>query len=403
MSDPFPHTQEPPTIALILAGGRGSRLSPLTDHRSKPAIPFAGIYRIIDVALSNLAHSGLRHVWVVEQYQPFTLNQHLAGGRPWDLDGTRDGLRILPPIEGRPEDGFAQGNGHALFQQLPLLESAGAQDVIVMSADHLYQLDLRPVLAQHAELGSDLTVVTTQVDEDASRYGVVRTGQDGAVTHYDYKPDQPASQKVATEIFVFSVKALRVTLEKLLDGVDRSDTEAVGEALGDYGETIIPALVEQGKVHEYLLKGYWKDIGTIDAYYRAHMDLLEGKGLDLDAPGWAILPHPDPYAPAYLAPSSQVTGSMVAHGARVHGQVEASIVGPGVTVEAGARVERSILMGDAVIPAGAHLRSVIVDVGASVPAQELGQTKPGPGNITVIASTASGQGRHHDGEAVTDA
>lgn len=156
-------------------------------------------------------------------------------------------------------------------------------------------------------------------------------------------------------------------------------------------------------MHEYLLKGYWKDIGTIDAYYRAHMDLLEGKGLDLDAPGRAILPHPDPYAPAYLAPSSQVTGSMVAHGARVHGQVEASIVGPGVTVEAGARVERSILMGDAVIPAGAHLRSVIVDVGASVPAQELGQTKPGPGNITVIASTASGQGHRHDGEAVTDA
>lgn len=172
-------------------------------------------------------------MWVVEQYQPFTLNQHLAGGRPWDLDGTRDGLRILPPIEGRPEDGFAQGNGHALFQQLPLLESAGAQNVIVMSTDHLYQLNPRPVLAQHVERGSDLTVVTTQIDEDASCYGVVRTGRDGAVKDYDYKPDQPASQKVATEIFVFPVKALRATMEKLLDGVNRSDTEAVGEALGD--------------------------------------------------------------------------------------------------------------------------------------------------------------------------
>lgn len=403
MSDPFPRTNEPPTVALILAGGRGSRLSPLTDHRSKPAIPFAGIYRMIDVPLSNLAHSGIRHVWVVEQYQPFTLNQHLAGGRPWDLDGTRDGLRILAPIEGRPEDGFAAGNGHALFQQLPLLESVGAHNVIVMSADHLYQLDVREVLAQHRELGSDLTVVTTEIDEDASRYGVVRTGTGKKVTRYDYKPDQPASQKVATEIFVFRVAALRRTLDALLEGVDRSDTEAVGEVLGDYGETIIPHMVADSVVHEFVYEGYWRDVGTIDAYYRAHMDLLEGKGLELDAPGWAILPHSDPYAPAYLAPSSQVTGSMVAHGARVHGQVETSVIGPGVTLEAGARVERSILMGDTVVPAGAHLQSVIVDVGASVPAEAVGQTKPGPGNITVIASTASGRGHRHDGEAVAGA
>ncbi|MDY6051765.1 MAG: sugar phosphate nucleotidyltransferase [Rothia sp. (in: high G+C Gram-positive bacteria)] len=330
----------------------------------------------------------------------FALNQHLAGGRPCDLDGTRDGLRILPPIEGRPEDGFAQGNGHALFQQLPLLESAGAQNVIVMSADHLYQLDLRPVLAQHQERRSDLTVVTTEIDEDASRYGVVRTGKGGAVTHYDYKPEQPASQKVATEIFVFSVAALRATLDSLLEGVDRSDTEAVGEALGDYGQTIIPSLVKQHTVHEYLLEGYWKDIGTIDAYYRAHMDLLEGKGLNLDAPGWAIIPHPDPYAPAYLALSAQVNGSMVAHGARVHGQVDSSVVGPGVTVEAGARVERSILMGNTVVPAGAHLQSVIVDVGVSVPAEKVGQTKPGPGNITVLASKPTGQGDGHGDETV---
>ncbi|HCN39823.1 sugar phosphate nucleotidyltransferase [Rothia sp. (in: high G+C Gram-positive bacteria)] len=402
MSDPFPHTQQPPTVALVLAGGRGSRLSPLTDYRSKPAIPFAGIYRMIDVALSNLAHSGLRHVWVVEQYQPFTLNQHLAGGRPWDLDGTRDGLRILPPVQGHAVDGFASGNGHALYQQVPLLESVGARNVIVMSADHLYQLDLRPVLEQHDELGSDLTIVTTEIDEDASRYGVVRT--DGQkVVAYDYKPKAPASQKIATEIFVFSVTALRNSLDALLEGVDRADTDAVGEALGDYGETLIPHLVQHGAVHEFLMEGYWKDVGTVDAYYRAHMDLLEGKGLQLDAPGWAIIPHPDPYAPAYIAPTAQVQGSLVAHGARVHGRVEHSVIGPGVTVEAGAVVERSIIMGDALIPAGSHLRAVIVDVGAKVPAEQMGQIKPGPGNITVLAYEGGGQGRRFDGEAVAPA
>lgn len=400
MSDPFPRTSEPPTVALILAGGRGSRLSPLTDHRSKPAVPFAGIYRMIDVSLSNLAHSQVRHVWVVEQYQPFSLNQHLAGGRPWDLDGTRDGLRILAPIEGRPEDGFAAGNGHALYQQLPLLESVGAENVIVLSADHLYQLDLREVLAQHRERGSDLTVVTTELDEDVRRYGVVSTGQDSVVTRYDYKPECPVSQKVATEVFVFRVAALRQTLDVLLEGVDRADTKAVGEALGDYGETILPHMVAQKTVHEFVLKGYWKDVGTIDAYFRAHMDLLEGKGLELDRPGWELIPHPDPYAPALLGAQAQVSNSMVSHGARVHGRVEQSVIGPGVTVEAGAVVERSIVMGDTVVPAGAHLQSVIVDVGASVPAEAVGQTKPGPGNITVLAHAGSGQNVRHDGETV---
>jgi glucose-1-phosphate adenylyltransferase len=196
------------TVALILAGGRGSRLSPLTDARPKPAVPLAGNYRLIDVALSNLTHSGLRDVWIVEQYRPGLLNRHLAGGRPWDLDGTRSGLRILPPGEGDTEDGFAEGNGHALFQQLEAVEEFGADTLVVLSADHLYQLDLRPVLAQHAELGSDLTVVTTEIAENPSRYGVVTT-RGGRVTTYDYKPDDPDGHVVATEVFVFDVAALR--------------------------------------------------------------------------------------------------------------------------------------------------------------------------------------------------
>ncbi|HEY4614803.1 MAG TPA: sugar phosphate nucleotidyltransferase, partial [Citricoccus sp.] len=272
MADPFPDDPARRTVALVLAGGRGSRLAPLTDARSKPAVPVAGQFRLIDVVLSNLAHSGLRDVWVVEQYRPFTLNQHLAGGRPWDLDGTRHGLRILPPAEGRTEEGFAAGNGHALFQQLPVLEAFGAETVVVLSADHLYQLDLEPALEQHRARGADLTMITTETDEDPSRFGVVTVDDDGTVTDYAYKPEDPSGPLVAAEIFLFDVGALGRALRHLT--AQQDDPEGI--SLGDYGETILPHLVEQGRVQEYRLEGYWRDVGTIDAYFKAHMELLDG-------------------------------------------------------------------------------------------------------------------------------
>lgn len=386
MPTPRSTTQHPKTVALLLAGGRGSRLSPLTDTRSKPAVPFAGNYRIIDIALSNLAHSGLRDVWVVEQYRPFSLNQHLAGGRPWDLDGTQHGLRILPPSEGREEAGFASGNGHALHQQIPLLEQVGADTVMVLSADHLYRMDFQPALEQHRKLGSDLTIVTTTVDEEPTRYGVVQVNKDGVVEDYDYKPDNPKGRLIATEVFIFNLKSLKEATDYLVEKfkAEEAADEPDGAGLGDYGETIIPHLVAQGKVHEYRLTGYWKDIGTIDAFYRAHMELIEGTGFELAAEDWPIITHPQHYSPALIAPSASVSASLISPGAVVRGTVEHSVIGPGVTVEAGASVSRSIIMGETLIPAGAHLESTIVDVAATVPAEKIGETKPGPGNITIL-------------------
>jgi len=378
------------TVALILAGGRGSRLSPLTDARPKPAVPLAGNYRLIDVALSNLTHSGLRDVWIVEQYRPGLLNRHLAGGRPWDLDGTRSGLRILPPGEGDTEDGFAEGNGHALFQQLEAVEEFGADTLVVLSADHLYQLDLRPVLAQHAELGSDLTVVTTEIAENPSRYGVVTT-RGGRVTTYDYKPDDPDGHVVATEVFVFDVAALRRACDALLPA--GSD----GAELGDYGETLLPHLVREGTVHEYRLEGYWRDLGTIDAYFRAHMELIEGGGIDLHRRDWPLLTNLHESAPARVAPDAEINNSLVCPGADIAGRVDHSLIGPGVRVERGATVRRCVLLGDVTVPAGAHLESVIADHGATIPTGRTGQTKPGPGNITVLVPG----GTTDEGDALT--
>ncbi|MDO5512213.1 glucose-1-phosphate adenylyltransferase family protein [Corynebacterium sp.] len=365
------------TVALILAGGRGSRLSPLTDARPKPAVPLAGSYRLIDVALSNLTHSQLRDVWVAEQYRPNLLNRHLAGGRPWDLDGTRHGLRLLPPGQGDTDDGFSQGNGHALYQQLEAVEEFGTETLVVLSADHIYQLDLRPVLDQHAERGSALTIVTTEVAEDPSRYGVV-TASDGTVTAYNYKPDSPAGNVVATEVFVFDVAALRRACRDLVpDGDD-------GAALGDYGETIIPHMVDHAQVDEYRMEGYWRDVGTIDAYFRAHMELIEGTGIDLHRPDWPLLTNLSQSAPARIAPDAEINNSLVCPGADVVGKVEHSLIGPGVRVEKGATVHRCVLIGDVTVPAGAHLESVIADHGAVIPTGTTGRTKPGPGNITVL-------------------
>ncbi|MFB0834969.1 glucose-1-phosphate adenylyltransferase family protein [Arthrobacter halodurans] len=379
-------TGRPDVLAVLLAGGRGSRLAPLTDGRSKPATPFGGVYRLIDFQLSNIAHSGIRDVWVVEQFRPFTLNQHLAGGRPWDLDGTRHGLRILPPAEGGARDGFAEGNAHALYQQAPLIRESGAGIVVVLSADHLCTFDLRDAIDTHRDSGAELTIVTTEVEEDPSRYSVVQT-EAGRVTGFDYKPASPRGNLVATEIFVYSAGPLIEALERLAEREREGDGEAdaAGAELGDYGESLVPSFVERGTAVEHRLEGYWRDVGTVDSFYRAHMELLEGRGVELARPGWPVLTNSPFLPPAHVRASATVAASLLSPGCDVGGRVEHSVLGPNVVVEAGAVVSRSVLLGDTTVPAGARLESVVADVGARFDAgARVGRTKPGPGNITVV-------------------
>lgn len=347
----------PRTLAIVLAGGKGSRLGSLTDHTVKPALPFAGTYRLIDIALSNLAHSHLSDVWIAEQYLPHSLNDHLAQGRPWDLDRLHGGLQVLAPFEGASGEGLAHGNSDTLWRHRDRIRGFGADHVVVLSADHVYTCDFLDVLATHTSSDADLTVVTTRVEEDPSAYSVIEVDADGLVTGFSYKPDEPSGDLVAAEVFVYRAQVLLDALDEL-GGTDGG--------LGDYGEDLLPHLVATRRVVEHRLEGYWRDLGTIDSYWLAHMELLDGTGATLDDPAWPIWTAQPQLLPARLEPTASVRGSLVSSGSRVAGTVEHSVLGPGTVVEEGATVLDSVVLEGARIGSGVELVRCVVAAGARV-------------------------------------
>ncbi|PTA67207.1 glucose-1-phosphate adenylyltransferase family protein [Deinococcus arcticus] len=367
-------------LAIILAGGQGKRLGVLTQERAKPTLTFAGTYRLIDFALSNCVHSGLSDVWVIEEYELHTLNDHLGSGRPWDLDRTHGGLQVLPPFSGaEAEGGFASGNADALFIHRRLIRQYQPDVLLVLSADHVYTLDYRPVIEEHLNSGAAVTMVTTKVPkgEDASRFGVVKVGPGGKVTEFAYKPEQPRSQTITTEIFVYDAPKLLKQLERL------HAAKGKGGHLGDFGDELIPAFVEAGEAHATDLGGYWLDVGLPDAYWRAHQDVLRGRAVTLDDPGWPILTSSIPRMPARLEKGAKVAGSLVSYGCRVAGTVRGSVLAPGVVVEEGASVEDSVLLRDVVVRAGVRVRRAIVDEEADLRANVGGGQK-----LTVVGARA---------------
>ena len=381
----------PRTLAVVLAGGAGSRLGPLTRERAKPAVPFGGTYRLVDVALSNLAHSRVEDVWVLVQYEPHGLMRYLAGGRPWDLDRTVGGFELLPPFEvhGAPDDpakrtpeqkgGFAEGNADALLRHRDALAAHPAETVVVLSADHLYRLDFRDVLGAHAASGAALTAVTTRVPRaEASRYGLVTVDAGGRVTAFAYKPDEPASTLATAEVFVYAKDALLGALTALADAHEGRGKRP----LGDFGDELLPHLVAQGGVHAYALGGYWRDVGTPDAYLAAHYDLLRAPApFALDDPAWPLRSNAAPRAPARLRDGARVAHSLVSPGADVAGTVRHSVVGPGVVVEAGATVVGSVLLGDGHVGAGARVACTIADEGVRIGSEaRVGAAPRGFGN-----------------------
>lgn len=350
----------PRILMVVLAGGAGGRLELLTEHRAKPAVPFGGAYRLIDVPLSNAHHSGIDDVWVIEQFHAASIADHLANGRPWDLDRTYGGLLILHPDPSVPGESWHRGTADALWRQAPLIREFAPEHLVVVSADAVYRLDYTDVVRAHAESGADVTMVTTRRPiEEAARYGVVRA-DGGWITEYVYKPDEPPTDLVTTEVFVFRP-------DRTLDLLDAIAAKAGDAGPGDLGDALLPALVDQATAAEYRLRGYWRDVGTVPAYLGAHLELVgEQPPLRLDDPAWPMLTAQARHGAARVERGAEVIDALLAPGARVAGRVERSVLSPDAVVHPGARVVDSVLLPGAVVERGAVVTAAIVDAGARI-------------------------------------
>ena len=379
-------------LAIIQAGGSGGRMDVLTRERAKPALPFAGVYQLVDFPLSNLAHSGVSDVWLSLQYQGSSIEDPVANGRPWDLDRSRGGLRLLMPQLGTgsdDEEGFAQGNADELYRIRDQIRRAGPELVIVLSADHVYRFDYIDAVRAHRDTGAECTIVTSEVDlSEAGDHATVESDDDGTVTGFAYKPDEPTSRTVATEVFLYDAEVLVEVLEELHRELS-GDAEAGDSGLGDFGETLVPRLVDRGRAVVHPMPGYWRDVGQPHLYLAAHRDLLlDDRGL-FDDPDWPILTRQPQRVPARVLEGATVVDSLLSPGSRVHGEVRRSVLGPGVVVEEGAVVHDSVVFADSVVESGAAVYWTIVDeacvvAGGSVVGRAGDDTTADPDEVTIL-------------------
>jgi glucose-1-phosphate adenylyltransferase len=369
----------PRILVLVLAGGAGGRLELLTEHRAKPAVPFAGVYRLLDFPLSNCQHAQIADVWVSVQFHPASLSEHLSNGRPWDLDRTTGGLMVLPPYQGEERGGWVEGTADSLWRYADLVRRARADALVVVSSDAVYTLDYREVVDAHLGSGAEVTMVTTEVAAaDASRYGIVRVDGD-RVVDYAYKPDEPATTTATNEVFVFTPTAT-------LDRLEALAADAGEEGLADLGTHLLPAQTGDGAARAYPLTGYWRDVGTVPAYWAAHQDFVaEEPPLDLDDPRWPVHTRGGRHSAARVLRGADVERSLLSGGTRVAGTVRGSVLSPGVVVEAGATVVDSVLLPGVRVRSGATVTRAVLDDGVDVgPKAAVG----GNGDIALVGRRA---------------
>jgi glucose-1-phosphate adenylyltransferase len=351
-------------LAIVQAGGQGSRMDVLTRERAKPALPFGGAHRLVDFALSSLVHSELVDVWVSVQYQVASIDDYLAGGRPWSMDRNRGGFRRMVPQTGAgpsSEEGFASGNADLLLKLQADIARQGAEHVVVSSADHVFNMDLAPVIEQHISRGSIATLVTADVTKkEASDNVAVLTGRGGVVRDLEVKVSRPSTGTVATEIFVYRAGPLLEALVQLRAELDDAE-DGDDSGLGDFGEHLLPRLIETGPVHAVPVDGYWRDLGQPHTYLQGHRDLLAGKVDVFDHPERPVISHWPDRTSARVRPSARLTDSLLSPGCDIAGDVTGCVLGPGVVVERGARVTDSVLFDDVVVRAGAVVQTAIVD------------------------------------------
>lgn len=367
-------------IAMLLAGGQGSRLQPLTASLAKPAVPFGGKYRIIDFTLSNCVTSGIDTVGVLTQYQPLVLSEYIGNGQPWDLDRNFGGVHILPPFQAKKGGAWYRGTANAVWQNRQFIRQFSPDYVLVLSGDHIYRMDYREMLNSHIANGADATIAAIRVPEkEASRFGILSANETGRITDFEEKPTKPRGDLASMGIYIFNTEYLLRYLE-----ADDNDPASAN----DFGKNVITAMLKDGGgLYAYRFSGYWRDVGTLESLWQANMDLI-GAAPAFDLFGEeAICSRSEALAPQEICEGAKVCDSIISDGCRIEGEVTGSVLSPGVVVGKGATVRNSVVMRGAVIESDAIVEYAILDESVRVPdGARIGE--PG-GKLTVIGREAA--------------
>lgn len=347
-------------VAMILAGGQGSRLGALTKNVAKPAVPFGGKYRIIDFPLSNCVHSGIDTVGVLTQYQPLELNTYIGNGNPWDLDRSRGGAYVLPPYQSGATGEWYKGTANAIYQNIGFMEGFNPENILILSGDHIYKMHYGKMLEAHIAQDAAVTIAVMPVDwEEAKRFGIMNTNENGIITEFEEKPQNPKSNLASMGVYIFKYDVLKKYL---------TDDERDPESANDFGKNIIPKMLADGeKMVAYSFEGYWKDVGTIQSLWEANMDLIDDPPkFDLNDRKWVIYSRNYALMPHYIGESAKITNSTVTEGCEIDGEVEHSVIFSAVKIGKGAIVKDSVIMPGAVIGDGAVIEKAVIGVEATI-------------------------------------
>ena len=347
-------------VAMILAGGQGSRLGALTKNVAKPAVPFGGKYRIIDFPLSNCVHSGINTVGVLTQYQPLELNRYIGNGNPWDLDRSHGGVYVLPPYQSAKAGEWYKGTANAIYQNLSFLESFKPENVLILSGDHIYKMHYGEMLKAHKESGAAVTIAVMPVPwEEASRFGIMNVDEEGTITDFEEKPAEPKSNLASMGIYIFTYEVLK----KYLEADERDPSSA-----NDFGKNIIPTMLENGeKMVSYRFEGYWKDVGTIHSLWEANMDLVDQPPkFDLNDRSWSIYSRNMALAPHYVGQNAKITNSTVTEGCFIDGEIKHSVIFGGVELGEGSVVSDSVIMPGAKIGKNVVIEKAVIGADAVI-------------------------------------
>ncbi len=341
-------------IAMLLAGGQGSRLKVLTADIAKPAVPFGGKYRIIDFPLSNCVNSGIDTVGILTQYQPLVLNNYIGNGQPWGLNRNFGGAHVLPPYAKSEKSEWYKGTANAIYQNIPFIDMYNPEYVLILSGDHIYKMNYDEMLAYHIEKESDCTIAVIDVPlKEASRFGIINTNEDNSIYEFEEKPEHPKCTNASMGIYIFTWKVLKKYL---------IEDENNPESDNDFGKNVLPALLKDNqRMFAYPFKGYWKDVGTIESLWQANMDLIDDSvGFELKDKSFKIYARNYAKPPCYMAPSGSAEHSLVSEGCVVEGKVDHSIISTGCTIGKGAYINHSVIMPDTVIEEGAVIEYAII-------------------------------------------